>query len=417
MTSYNDILSTPGGYLLRTLGIVLLMAALALFMVALTQKRKWWVTTLYALHLVWCMFFAYCTLDLHYYASSASDAITHWLLTMPWAGVTALTVAGVVVVAACVVDSVYYQRNRLWTDSIKQAIDALPVALCVGTDKHSSLINLTMQQYLQSIFGYMPGTAEEIWQKVAEIGEPSGASYIVRQGEQYLLFAAQDITYDKNSYRQISAQDVTNQYRITAELQANNAKLRAVQLHMREVGYQAKSVAMAKEVLAARVKVHDEMGHMLLLGKYYFEHVDQDEGALLKALQQGNDMLLKEAEAAPRKVDAVQTAIEWANAIGIKVQIEGDVPPVLHTNNVLTQAIRECATNAIKHAEAQVLTVKIQTNGNNAVLVFENDGEAPGGDVTETGGLVSLRHAVESAGGVMMVQSAPNFALTIAMMI
>ena len=49
------------------------------------------------------------------------------------------------------------------------------------------------------------------------------------------------------------------------------------------------------------------------------------------------------------------------------------------------------------------------------MVCFCNDGDKPDGEVTEGGGLGSLRKKVEREGGTMMVQSDPEFTLTIAL--
>ena len=49
------------------------------------------------------------------------------------------------------------------------------------------------------------------------------------------------------------------------------------------------------------------------------------------------------------------------------------------------------------------------------MVCFQNDGDRPDGEITEGGGLGSLRKKVEREGGTMMVKNNPEFSLTIAL--
>jgi signal transduction histidine kinase len=50
---------------------------------------------------------------------------------------------------------------------------------------------------------------------------------------------------------------------------------------------------------------------------------------------------------------------------------------------------------------------------NFATVTVTNDGKPPESEITEGGGLSTLRKRVERAGGTMLVQSVPVFKLTV----
>ena len=67
----------------------------------------------------------------------------------------------------------------------------------------------------------------------------------------------------------------------------------------------------------------------------------------------------------------------------------------------------------MRHAEGDRVTVTITETDTQLTAEFRNNGKAPEQPVTETGGLLYLRKAAESAGGTVTVQSAPVFVLTV----
>ena len=80
---------------------------------------------------------------------------------------------------------------------------------------------------------------------------------------------------------------------------------------------------------------------------------------------------------------------------------------------MLITAMRECATNAVRHADADVLQVTVSCNDKAAEAVIINNGNQPAEEISEGGGLTSLRRRIERAGGQMLLQSTPRFMLTV----
>ena len=79
---------------------------------------------------------------------------------------------------------------------------------------------------------------------------------------------------------------------------------------------------------------------------------------------------------------------------------------------LFVQAAAEALTNAISHAHAKNLYMALQSDAENYTARFTNDGDAPK-EITEGGGLGSLRRKLEDEGGTMRVLTEPQFALVI----
>ncbi len=92
----------------------------------------------------------------------------------------------------------------------------------------------------------------------------------------------------------------------------------------------------------------------------------------------------------------------------------GGIPPAEEsTRLILAAAVRECAANAVKHAEGDCLEVESRRTGAGFRFTLQSNGKPPAEPVRETGGLKSLRTLAERQGGRMRVDSAPVFCLTI----
>ena len=397
MRQFGQIIDEPLGKLLMILVLAACIMQVFLFILMLRQRRKLWQIILQGVHCMVGLYVFYCMMQMTY--NYYGDLVQEWIAVVPWGGLVAHVAVSVALGTLLAVNCAHYTHSYLWPGSMKYAIDALPLGICVGNDKSILLVNTRMNAIDRALFGKVCESAGDLWEKVCRVGEPNGDTAIVRGEDKTYLFRTSQVRLEGTAYQQIFAYDVTEQYRVTRELQVKNDKLRDLQLRMREVSYDTERLAMQKELLAARVKVHDEIGHILLLGKYYFEHVDQNDEELLQALRRSNALLLQESAAVPR--NPVDEAVRRAAAIGICVQIEGDVPERLGTKEVLALAIKECATNAVKHADATRLDVHIAATEGGWEFYLVNDGQPPRGTVVPSGGLLSLSHEVEAAGGTL----------------
>ena len=93
-----------------------------------------------------------------------------------------------------------------------------------------------------------------------------------------------------------------------------------------------------------------------------------------------------------------------AAAMHLQLQMDG-VPE----QAVFLEAVRECMTNAVRHAGAGAMYVQATPHR----IVITNNGKPPERPITEGGGLSNLRQKVEQQGGTMTVESAPVFRLQI----
>ena len=296
-------------------------------------------------------------------------------------------------------------------------MDLLPVGICFGNESGAVVLtNLKMNELCRNITGSRLTDTDAFWRELCERGEDQNGQKLVKTASgEVVLFAKNNITVDGKAYTQIVSSDVTEQYRITAELSNKNDRLRDIQIRMKAYQAQAADMVISQEILNARRIVHDDVGHALLAARYYFERPESgNEPVLLSMMKQTNTMLLREAEQPDdMEHDRYLDALKMANAIGVTVEQRGEAPETGSARDILGQVIGECAANTAKHAEGDRLFVTVKGTESGCRFTVTNNGTPPKEPIIETGGLLSLRHTVEKAGGSMIVDSTPSFCLII----
>ena len=111
--------------------------------------------------------------------------------------------------------------------------------------------------------------------------------------------------------------------------------------------------------------------------------------------------------------DMLSQIRQTCESVGLRLNQTGTLPKEETVAYILTCAIRECVTNAVRYAGAKELYAKFSETESFASVCVTNDGKQPDSEIIEGGGLSTLRRRVERAGGSMTVQSRPIFKLTV----
>lgn len=69
--------------------------------------------------------------------------------------------------------------------------------------------------------------------------------------------------------------------------------------------------------------------------------------------------------------------------------------------------------NAVRHASATELRLSLTETDENYIAVFTNNGKPPEAEITEGGGLSSLRSKIEKESGFIKITAHPVFQMTL----
>lgn len=312
-------------------------------------------------------------------------------------------------------------RSEIRRTSIIEAVDALPEGV-LYIDRSGRVVyaNDTMRSCLACMG--MPSIisdASGLWQRICEHRAPdeaavreSGSSVLVRLSDsETRLFVIEE------TYLRFVRCDLIVAYDVTEEDRVNRAILRmsrlceesAVELEesLRNVAVLAEAEAFAR----MRSRVHDVIGQRLSILHRRLEDgavSDSDVEAMRPVLDSIMDDL-RTCDDAPYDLPAL---VEAFGLVGLSIEVEGRLPPDSRQAGVVVGSVRECATNALKHAQAHRLHVRLFEDGGAFCFVIDNDGGPLRGELREGAGIPGMRHAVESVGGALTVEPAPVFTVS-----
>jgi nitrate/nitrite-specific signal transduction histidine kinase len=95
--------------------------------------------------------------------------------------------------------------------------------------------------------------------------------------------------------------------------------------------------------------------------------------------------------------------------IGTDINLKGALPEAQKVAGVFAEIIRECATNAVRHADASNVYVDIRENDKEHTLLVCNNGVSPSGPIIEGGGIAGIRGKVRELTGVLRIVHRPRF--------
>ncbi|MBR5421975.1 MAG: hypothetical protein IK115_12595 [Lachnospiraceae bacterium] len=422
MMSVMQALCSPGKEVLL-ISLMLLLLLQAFILLALRRlKRKGLFATLALVQFVLLFVMFFLMLDGIFHYEDPAKPRTWPVFTTAFTGLPV-----VIVLAFEILSAVYlavgfyrlrrYRKENLTRWAVKETIDLLPAGVAFARgDGKTVLANLTMN----GLYGQMSGRnlldiglLAEIADRTEEEGEDKLRG-VYRDGSSVWQFSRQTIEENGEEYLQLTATDISEQAAINEELKGKNSKLKQIRTRLEIYNRKAEQIIISKELLNARMQVHNETGHVLLASRRYMDRpASVDEAALLNTLKVTNTYLLREYEEDDTQRDPLSEAIEMAKAIGVSVSITGMIPAEGPARNVLSVAVNECATNTRKHADGDVLKVTVEEEEGGICFQLGNNGKSPKKKVNETGGLLTLRTLAENAGGTMEISTEEGFCIKI----
>ena len=367
------------------------------------------------------------------------------LKDVPWIMVALVIVVIFAAEVLCLVAVNRAGRDKLSPGSVKESLDALPDGVCFFSEEGRILLsNRRMQHISSDITGIGILNGEKLWRCIEEKSVKTDVSdglVILTSDSKVWNVRRSEIEAEGNRINEIVALDVTEQYELRRELEERNERLNSVNERLRIFSRDMSRLTAEKELLDAKIKVHDDLGRSLLAFRAYLtaEPSKRDRNKLLPLWRYVISVMKKET-APSEEWDAIE---KTAESLHIQIEINGDLPAGLadlpvsgEVRSAIMAAIRECLTNTARHARGDRLFVLIKcgaeqgadhasTSGSSSAsgtapcddaphgirIEITNNGRAPLVPIQEAGGLSNLRHMVEREGGIMTIESSPQFLL------
>ena len=309
---------------------------------------------------------------------------------------------------------------------IKKAIDSYPGGICFSAlDGRVILVNEKMNKLILELTGHTILNAKVAWEELKTFANNGKAEKLTQSWlpkdtnnenestHQQLFFRFSDNSVwrfelrflDSNTV-QIEAAEITELYQISEELYENTIRLRQMQKRQKALLDSIVEVNLNKEILAAKMHIHDELGRCLLATT---KAMTED------SLAENADMLRKSWNSTIRDFSNISTVwtvpdsslqselMQVAELIGCKVIFLGEQPKSRKALQLLYAAVREALTNAVRHADATELTVKIEQDEKNYHIEISDNGGVSVSSITEGNGLSALRQRLEQEGATLKV--------------
>lgn len=292
--------------------------------------------------------------------------------------------------------------------SLKEALDELKTAVMFESEFNVVYENLAMKNLLEKLEINKNKSSFEIWQNL----KLRKSSKIV--DEQNMLVFLDEKVYSfsiiQHSKIQIYAFDITKEYLTTLEIENKQSELKVKQFEILKMIENLDEIERQKEVLILKSKLHDIIGQRLFILHHVLDSIDEKTFDLnniknmLKTMigEIDNDEFFE----TKNMQNSIITAFEM---IGFNIIISGEMPKEMQKAKAVVKIIRECATNAIRHANATKLFVKISDKK----IEISDNGKLTNQTSTESTGIKGMRINAKMLGGELFINNDNGFKVVI----
>ena len=213
-----------------------------------------------------------------------------------------------------------------------------------------------------------------------------------------------------------------------------SARLEAAFRKLEVQSEQLKELAVISERNRMAAELHDTVGHTLTAAVLSLEAA---EGVMplppeaTQKLQQGKELVrrgLSELRASVRAVragnepgfagalDRLLTEIRSDTGLDIQLVMESEITLQPLQSGILLSAVKECATNAVKHGRASRADILLGEHRGQLRLTFTDNGVGTTA-VRPGSGLSIMGERMQSVGGTLEIETAPGEGFTVSLMI
>lgn len=318
--------------------------------------------------------------------------------------------------------------------AVKEAIDSYPGGLCFSAEGgRPILVNKMMNTLINSLTGHTVLNADIMWDEISSLSDKNGckklndswldsgqtadskSNLIFRFPDERIWHFRRQLLNNGNMLTiQTEASEITDLYAVSRELYENNLMLDALRKRQEALLENIVEINREKELLDAKMRIHDELGRCLVAAKKYIntkETSDEEYNRLIKSWSQA----ISDMHSVPMQGMTTPGGDELdkaAELVGCRITYIGKIPESRRVSLLIYSSIREALTNAVRHGGANEITVNISDSDSSYHVVISNNGKQPLNRITEGGGLRNLRSLLEQEGAELTFRYG-NFALDI----
>jgi signal transduction histidine kinase len=307
--------------------------------------------------------------------------------------------------------SLGHQRGRVWPVVLMLAMAGSAIAVSALTN--SGLGAILMMVMAAVVPWLLPGWPGVLWMVVQHFP----LVVVFMRGSDFSLFESvmQSMLYiGVSSFVYVAGLVAKQQAEAREEQRRLNAELRATRSLLADSARVGERLRISREL-------HDLLGHHLTALSLNLEVAGHlSEGKAQEHVRQAHTLArllltdVREAVSAMRgeeRLDleaALRTLVEGVPALQVSLDVETPLPvDDAECAQVVVRCAQEIITNAIRHAQAQRLWLKLECRGRELHLAARDDGV--GSDTFIPGnGLSGMRERLKTVGGRVDVRTSPG---------
>ena len=334
----------------------------------------------------------------------SEDILANALASLPLGLVFGLIAALGLLLGLCFADLLCRERQQITPMSVKAATDSLPDGLCFYLPGgRIVLVNETMQRLCQTLTGDYLANGARFRDRLFEDKSLPVQRHLAEDGILVLelsdgsawAFSEREARYHDRPVFLLMASDVSELLQKSKTLRQLREQLAGLNRQLTDYYRDIAALTTQKEILDARLRLHDEMGADLLMMQYCLLHgggaAEQTE--IEARLRHSLSFLKSQPETLRR--DEVERILDTARQLGLRIRIQGTLPHAA----------------PLRHAGGDELHLTLTDVGDRLLARLTNNGTQPAAPIRESGGLKSLRALTEQSGGSMTVTVSPVFAV------
>ena len=317
------------------------------------------------------------------------------------------------------------RKRIIGKNSIKESMDNLPDGICFSKlDGRPLLVNRVMQDISYAVFGNMLVNDLVCAENVRNNKIKKDARILQR--DPLIVEALGDIWHIQivlhENVRETLAYKITLEWGLYQEIKEKNRQIEKINKSLKEYQKNVAEYTRQKEILQAKIKIHDKIGQSLIYFKRYLDmdkKTKEDRDKLINLWMESLVMLnekddfLSEKEDSSKNEANFEKLISTAKDIGVAVHLEGETPKDEGDLSLLVDIVHEALNNAIRHGQAKNIWIKLDEGDLNIHCKIRNDGIPSKEPIKEKGGLKNIHQRIKSFGGKMNIELNPQFTLNL----
>ena len=303
-----------------------------------------------------------------------------------------------------------YSKNNISYNSIKDSFNASNDGLLYfDSDGACLLINNKMEEIASLL------TKSYILNGFSFLELVKDKKITLSNGKTFKFIYNTINTLNEEEINEIIALDVTKIVEKNELLDVENKKLKEANKKLASYNNQTLELIRHKEILNAKINIHNEMNALVLQSSYLLSNDNYDERMKLLSKWENNALLLCKEVEYDNNLDFISDLNILADAINVKI-ICNDYSLIKSNDKIISLfvlATKEALLNIAKHTDSKELFINITKDNDILTISFINDNNKNISPITKGCGLNNVLKAVNELNGKMDIINNEKFILKI----